>query len=42
MFEASPTEAVMTAQQIYLALVVGAFSTFAVSLFAAAVWSRRK
>lgn len=31
----------MTAQQIYLALVVGAFATFAVALFAASIWSRR-
>ncbi len=31
----------MTAQQVYLALVIGSFSTFAVALFAASVWSRR-
>jgi hypothetical protein len=46
-FDARPSwssqmEFVMTAQQIYLAVVVGAFSTFGVSLFAASIWSRLK
>lgn len=30
----------MTGQQIYLALIVGMFGAFAVSLFAASLWSR--
>lgn len=32
----------MTVEQIYLAVVVGAFSFFGVALFAAAVWTRQK
>lgn len=32
----------MTVQEIYLAMVVGTFSSFAVALFAATIWSGMK
>jgi len=38
--QSSDLETRMTGQQIYLAMIVGMFSAFAVGLIAASIWSR--